>query len=446
MKLVTGIAPRPNWQQLVAADGVPYHTDEVGNAYWPEASGLAVQLDQAEIDLISKATEEVRLMYTHAMDVVANDVDRMMFFGFPRRLAESIKSSWNRKGPTLYGRFDFVLPQEGGIKLYEFNAQTPTSMPECAVAQWNWLEANRAKGGPVPAEADQFNELYEELVEQWNTSTLNRNKVVFVATASPEFADDGGEDWCNAALMCDAAQQAGFKVVLIDIHKDITLSNSSKRFVFTPFLTEEWFKATPKEHQDLVSSMIDQDIEQMFMLWPWEWVVLDDVGRGPAPFGEAILDLIDSGHLTVIEPLHSLLMSSKVMLPVLCELYPGSPYLLDASFGDVTVPMKLNGYVKKMAFAREGANIEVVDQNSNRVADTPGGYTYNEMYILQEYCEMPGYDDNTGDTHYPVIGSWVVGGRSAGLSIRSVNKGGFAPGQSVPITNNGAHFLPHFVV
>lgn len=432
---------RPDWSALVTADGVPYHTVH-GVPYWAE--GKAVALTGQEIERLTVAGEEIARMYDRTMDHIARDVDRLRMW-FPRPVAEAVAASWRQNPPTLFGRLDLVMLPDGGIKLYEYNAQTPTSLPESALAQWNWLLWQQEQGN-VPSTAEQFSDAFEHLVEQWRVSGLDRNVPVFVATLDVSDAHDGGEDMCNAALMCDAAQQAGFEAVLINLNTDVTLADSGPlrgRFVFTPELDEHWFAATPEDHQRLVTSLVDQPIQVMFMLFPWEWILLDSDGAGPAPFAEALMHLVRSGQMVVIEPLYSVMKSSKLMLPLLCELYPNSPYLLDASFGDVTVPMKLNGYVKKPAFGREGANIEIRLPDGSLVADTGGAYGRDGLHILQEYCPMPELVGPAGDAYYPVLGVWVVGGHAVGLSIRSVS-GDRVSGQHAPVTDNSALFMPHF--
>jgi glutathionylspermidine synthase len=40
------------------------------------------------------------------------------------------------------------------------------------------------------------------------------------------------------------------------------------------------------------------------------------------------------------------------------------------------------------------------------------------------------------DGHYAAIGSWVVGGKSAGICVRE---------DTSPITTNLSHFVPHYI-
>jgi glutathionylspermidine synthase len=69
-----------------------------------------------------------------------------------------IREAWAAQPPSLYGRFDLAWSGTGPPKLLEYNADTPTSLVEAAVAQWYWLEQVHPGG-------DQFNSLHERLVE-----------------------------------------------------------------------------------------------------------------------------------------------------------------------------------------------------------------------------------------------------------------------------------------
>lgn len=434
---------RPDWVNLVSADGVPYHTVH-GIPYWDDSAAFVFTPD--EIERLKLAAEEIDRMYRKTLDVVANDPDRLKMW-FSPRVAEAIHNSWRSNPPTLFGRIDVVLLPDGNIKLYEYNAQTPSTLPESSVAQWNWLNWQQEQGN-IPATAGQFSDAFEFLVDQWKASGLDPKEPVYIATLNVSEANDGGEDYCNAALMCDAAAQAGFNAVLINMNTDITLANTGPhkgKFVFTPELDANWFDQATTELKEQIEPLVDTQIKVMFMLYPWEWILIHSDEGGPAPFAEPMMNLIENGDLVVIEPLYSVLKTSKLMLPLLCELFPNSPYLLDASFGeDVTVPMKMHGYVKKVAFGREGANIEIRLPDGSMIADTPGVYGQDGLYILQEYCEMPGFADSKGTTHYPVLGIWLVGGKAAGMSIRSVPSFDVDEGMA-PVTDDTARFIPHIV-
>ena len=60
----------------------------------------------------------------------------------------------------MYGRFDLRYDGGGPAKLLEYNADTPTTLLEASILQWNWLKDTHP-------DDDQWNSLHEQLVERW---------------------------------------------------------------------------------------------------------------------------------------------------------------------------------------------------------------------------------------------------------------------------------------
>jgi glutathionylspermidine synthase len=84
--------------------------------------------------------------------------------------------------------------------------------------------------------------------------------------------------------------------------------------------------------------------------------------------------------------------------------------------------------VKKPLLSREGANVTIVKDGEAKLVND---YGYGkEGYVYQKYSPIPTFNGN-----YPVIGSWVVGGRACGMGIREDNN---------EVTGNTSRFVPHF--
>jgi glutathionylspermidine synthase len=118
-----------------------------------------------------------------------------------------------------------------------------------------------------------------------------------------------------------------------------------------------------------------------------------------------------------------MLLSNKGVLPILWELFPGHPNLLEAHFHD---PKKLTDYVKKPLLSREGANLTI--RRGSSVQETAGPYGA-EGFVYQARARIP----NCNGT-YPVLGSWLIDGVAAGIGIRE---------SATPITDNRSCFVPH---
>lgn len=157
-------------------------------------------------------------------------------------------------------------------------------------------------------------------------------------------------------------------------------------------------------------------MEYIFKLYPYEWI-LDD------GFGEKLVK--NNFRSQWIEPAWKILLSSKAILPILWELYPNHPYLLEAYFE----PRNLTNYAKKPIYSREGANVSLY-KNHQTIEQNSGAYG-KEGFIYQQLFNLPNFNGN-----YPVIGSWIIGQEAAGIGIR----------ESVHlITNNESRFIPHLI-
>jgi glutathionylspermidine synthase len=86
----------------------------------------------------------------------------------------------------------------------------------------------------------------------------------------------------------------------------------------------------------------------------------------------------------------------------------------------------MSTYARKPLLSREGANISLTTENGE--IRTEGGYGA-QGYIYQELAPIPNYNSN-----FPVIGSWLIDGESAGIGIRESEN---------MITTNKSRFVPH---
>lgn len=369
------IAPRTDWEKKVEALGLIYHTPH-GQRYWDESAYY--EFTSEEIDSIEHATNELQEMCLQAAQHII-DKNRFSDLGIPRLVEPLIKQTWEAEPPSLYGRFDLAFDGKN-LKLLEYNADTPTALLEAAVVQWFWLEERFS-------DADQFNSIHEKLLAQWQSVKSHLKSAVLYFVSTDDF-----EDVMTVTYLQDLAEQ-------------------SKIFTQSFPIDEVGWNAERKRFID----RDDQEITSLFKLYPWEWLIHEK-------FGPNLIEVHDQ--MQWIEPIWKMLWSNKGLLPILWELYPNHPYLLESHFNQ---PGSLQEYVKKPLLSREGANIEIHTHDGIQLA-TPGDYG-EEGYVYQAIAPVPNFEGN-----YPVIGSWVIDGTSAGMGIRESDK---------LITDNVSRFVPH---
>jgi glutathionylspermidine synthase len=150
--------PRPDWDATAQALGFTWRHDD-GKPYWDETAAYAFSLSEIE-DGIEAPTAELHSLCLDLVEEAVQSERLMEQLDIPEAMRDYVADSWKRNEPSLYGRFDFAYDGTGPAKLYEYNADTPTSIYETAVFQWLWLE-DQIAAGVLPADADQVNSLHE---------------------------------------------------------------------------------------------------------------------------------------------------------------------------------------------------------------------------------------------------------------------------------------------
>ena len=379
-------AERPNWQGQATSLGFHFHTID-GEPYWDERAHYRFTVRQIEED-IEKPTAELEAMCLEVVDRACRDEALLLELKIPEAYWDFVANSWRLRDPALYGRMDFAYDGHGPAKLYEYNADTPTSLYEAAFFQWVWLEQARIYG-IAPKDADQYNIIQEELVE-----ALARTGIV--STLHFASAEGHAEDRGTVHYLEDCARQAGLQTAYVPLEQ------------------------IGMDTQGQFSDGDDFVINALFKLYPWEHMFTDAYG-GKVPAADVLW----------LEPPWKALLSNKGLLPLLWRFFRGHPNLLPAFFeGEAGISDLTGGMVKKPLFSREGANVEWLGADGERfLVDGPYG---EEGAIVQALHPLPRIAGN-----YTVLGSWVVGGKPAGLGIRE---------DSTPVTRDTSRFVPHAII
>lgn len=486
---------RDDWKEAIEEQGLTYWPTELPDgtirSYWREGPYYAFSL--AEIDQIIVDAKTLFDMFIEAGDYILAHPEIMDKMCIPNWVRNQIKQGWDRRETngepidwgSVYGRIDVRYGGDslldttsndqqdraddtlGRIRLYEFNADTPTSLLESAIIQWMWHEDTKQGD-------DQWNEIYESLVEAWKRNLgfveqeLGHKPVVyFVHTAYdnlvPEHAhlepdinpnECSYEDLQNIRVLMEACKQAGYDTELRYI-QEVHLGED-KRFY------DGRDEGADKRHIDVV-----------FKLYPWEFMVLeeDEAAYGLAAmedtknFGQFVYERNNAGEYVRrldaknkyllrrdangtytggtlwIEPPYKMLWSNKGLLAVLWELFGSDDQkskLLIPAYFEGEQPKDMVSYIRKPLLGREGASAEIwVDGEC--LVRTPGDYGA-EGYVIQAYAPPPNFpaynEEGKAEDNYPVLGIWYIDGEPSGLGIRE---------NSTEITDNLSYFAPHVI-
>ena len=129
------VTPRSDYREKIEVLGFDFHGD-----YWREEAYYRFTAE--ETACLEEATNEAYRLYCEAAQFIIEDNPEFMerALNIPKEIGERIRASWGADELSLYGRFDFILAKDGTPKILEFNADTPTSLLEASVIQWQWKE------------------------------------------------------------------------------------------------------------------------------------------------------------------------------------------------------------------------------------------------------------------------------------------------------------------
>lgn len=378
--------PRRKYKESIREQGLVFEGE---HPYWLEDRAYLFPAD--EIDEIEAATNDLHQLFLLGVAhlVKTGTLGRV---GIPEAFQGLVADSWRRGDRSLYGRFDLAYcgKDAGPPKCLEYNADTPTSLVEAAIIQHHWFLDRYP-------DRDQFNSIHETLVEQW--------KEIRVGDGVDELhfmhADDS-EDNATVGYLRDTAEAAGIRT-------------------HAHWLEEVRYNAGDPRYLVEISGR-EREIAALFKLWPWEHIFLEVQTSLPT--------VVD--HTRFYEPMWKAALSSKAMLAVLWELFPGHPNLLPAYFSADPFAREA-GFVEKPFFSREGSNVRII-ANGDTVAVNGGPYSGAKVY--QQRASL--FEAKSACvTTYAILGSWVVGGKACGMGIRE--------GRDL-ITTNTTPFVPHFFV
>ena len=380
------VAQRPNLKQSALAHGYPYD-DAGGVPYWDETAYYRFTLRQIEDNLEGPA-EEIESLCFEVLNRAVADETVFRRLRIPEAYWNYVAESWRKQERDLFGRFDFAYDGSGPAKLLEYNADTPTTLYEASLFQWEWLE-QAIDLGLVPEGTDQFNLLHEFLLEAF--SGLELEGPLHMACLK-----DIEDDRSTVEYLEDVAEEAGVETTFLSM-KEIGV-DADGRF----------------------TDLDDRVIATLFKLYPWEWLMEEEFGRY----------MPESG-VRFIEPPWKAVLSNKGLLALLWEMFEGHLNLLPAYFEDDARAAELSGtFVRKPLLSRRGANVEIVREGNVEVRkDGPYG---GEGFVVQAFNPLPDFDGR-----YPLIGCWMVAGGAAGLGIRE--------GRDLVTTEN-ANFIPHVIL
>ncbi|MFV0277675.1 MAG: bifunctional glutathionylspermidine amidase/synthase [Parahaliea sp.] len=380
-----------SWLNMANADEAAY-VQMMGGHKLSATGGdrLFYSVSETGLAELRRATNELHALYMHATEYVLKDDSLLRYFNIPEVLWPRIQQSWNnRRNQMITGRFDFSL-SERGLKVFEYNCDSASCYLETGKIQGLWAKHYGCNIGANPGKR-----LHRELRKAWRKSDVDG--VVHI------MQDDDPEETYHALFMQEAMDEAGIRSKIL--HGVAGLGWGEDGSVLDPdgvkikWVWKTWAWETAL---DQIRQECDNDPEKLNRYRPGE-------AREGTP---RLVDVLLRSEVMVYEPLWTLIPSNKAISPVLWDLFPDYPYLLESAF-TLTPSLAAGGHVIKPIVGRGGANITLLDGSDRVLAETDGKFDDRDQ-IYQQLFRLP----QLGGQHVQVS-TFTVAGRYAAASVRA---------------------------
>ena len=308
-----------------------------------------VDLTEEQANKLWYAADQCMYILDTALGYII-ETKKLSALGIPEYLHEVITYTYKNyeTHPYMLGRFDFSFT-ESEIKLIEFNADTPFTLPETYL-QYAILE----KEGMDP-DSHQYNTIYEELRTYYDKLiSLRKNKFLFSAV-------NHDEDFNNLFILMNS-------LIETDIydHTEYTNLCCDENSIFN------------YENPEFSANAL-------IKMMPFDIMTTDDV-----PVIKELARLVLEDKNVTCNPFYALAYQSKALLKFAYDMFPESQYLLKTTFSknDFT-----SEYVKKPFYGREGQNIELFSKN---YFSTSGQYGNNNSV----YQDLAKFDTDSEGNYY----------------------------------------------
>jgi glutathionylspermidine synthase len=360
--------------------------------------------------LLREATEKMgKVFYKTAGLLRSLEDQQLLELGFPAASLPFLRMK-TLFPESVISRFDFVLTRNG-VKMLEFNADTPTFIVEC-------FKIN----GEVCSELGYHNP--------------NENQEKLLASGITKAVLESSKEYASPNVVFTAHRDH-----MEDWNTTVYLSQLCK--VPNQVLPISELRITDGALLDSNGVSIDVLYRQTY---PLEHLLEDQDPNTGDLVGVELLQLAKEGKLSIVNPVSAFLLQPKSIQCLIWGLaeqegfytkeeqewiktYMLPTYLEADSFAGT------HSYVQKPSFGREGDSITIWDQHTKVDAKNPFQTYKNELPVYQSYVSLPvvSLETEKGIEELSLVfGSFLIAGKPSSIGIRAGGK----------ITGNESYFLP----
>jgi glutathionylspermidine synthase len=329
-----------------------------------------------------------------ATEKVLGDNAYLRQCGIPEKHWDRIRRSYKTQPYAISGRFDFVVDADGKqLKTFEYNADSASTLLECAVIQQKWAEH-------VGVAENSFSSgRWIENLLQHAWEEVIAGGVLAKGDKLHLIVDNDAEEQYTGLYVGKCAGRAGLQTSLM--------------VMFDGF---EWRGGR------VVDKSTGEPVRAVWKTWAWETAFDDERAaeqERPADWkpkdGDAVrlCDLLlGDESIKVFEPMWKVVTSNKALLPLMSELAPDHPNMLRTEWS-VSEALKQTGYARKPIVGRCGANVTVHAPGDTSVLQESAGKFGEREMVYQELFQLP-----KRDNYFAILGGWMIGAHYGGTGLR----------------------------
>ncbi|MCS1350212.1 glutathionylspermidine synthase family protein [Mechercharimyces sp. CAU 1602] len=357
------------------------------------------------------ATEELGEVFARVITVVqAGEEELFHTLGIPPAIRRAVRLSVDPTQATTIGRFDFANTKQG-VKMLEFNADTPTGIVEAFYVNGRVCEAREEINPNQGNEAD-LRKAFAHVLKCYRDQGYETENIVFSALGWHE--EDAGT---TRYLLKQSGLNAHF-VPLADL----------------------------RVQGDQLYAQIEgrrMPVHVWYRLHPLEVLVEDHDDNG-YPTGEHVLDLVAAKKLALINPPSAFIGQTKALQALIWSLHEEGEFFTPAEHKIIStymLPTYLENrftrqpYVEKPIFGREGGAVVLYNEAGEIEAQDGAEHYWNQMKVYQQRVELEQVETMTEKglfRGHQLWGSFLIGGKASAVLSRIDG----------PITGNLSYFLP----
>ncbi|HVJ49907.1 glutathionylspermidine synthase family protein [Desulfitobacterium sp.] len=361
---------------------------------------------------VAYATEELGKIYAKAVLMVQRSPDNLLeMLGIPREAFSAIRLPIMPEIPTLIGRFDFANTSQG-IKMLEFNADTPTSVVEAFYANGKACEFFGA-GDPNQGMERELTPAFQKIVKRYQELGYQTENIVFSSLDWHE------EDRGTVHYLLKMSGLPGHFVPLEDLR----------------VIEDELYALIEGEYRK---------VDVWYRLHALEKLA-EEKDEDEYPTGAHVLDLIARGKLAIINPPAAFIAQTKALQALIWGLHEAKGFYTDSEQEIIErymLPTYMENpflgqeaFVAKPIYGREGGAVSIFQVDGSVLEKDQDELYWEQPMIYQKFVEMEEVESMTVSGPYKgrlLWGSFLIGGKASALSARIGER----------ITGNLSFFLP----